>query len=83
MAGRMRWTTPKPIKWVVEMEHDRVTILRLSTLNEIFFIKSMFGIVFDVEKSWTSRIIRECSSGIRRTDKLSLWRGRTLERGAR
>ena len=23
----------------------------------------MFGIVFDVEKSWTSRIIRECSSG--------------------
>ncbi|GAB7493776.1 hypothetical protein Bwad001_25000 [Bilophila wadsworthia] len=63
MAGRMRWTTPKPIKWVVEMEHDRVTILRLSTLNEIFFIKSMFGIVFDVEKSWTSRIIRECSSG--------------------
>ena len=63
MAGRMRWTTPKPIKWVVEMEHNRVTILRLSTLNEIFFIKSMFGIVFDVEKNWTSRIIRECSSG--------------------
>ena len=45
------------------MEHDRVTILRLSTLDEIFFIKSMFGIDFDVEKSWTSRIIRECSSG--------------------
>ena len=63
MVGRMRWTTPKPIKWVVETEHNHVTILRLSTLNEIFFIKSMFGTVFDVEKSWTSRIIRERSSG--------------------